>query len=92
MIIRLKHATRLLQPFGLKLDLVKAEDESVDDELQLRTATNGTTGIAIQLSGHYFTACEWLEAEQSMWFGRAHTSLEAATRDALARYQARAHP
>jgi hypothetical protein len=78
----------MAQKYGLVPVFVAADEENTDSEIQLRTATGKATGIAIQLSGRFYTTTEWLE-EEAMWFGAERTKIEAAMADAIARFTSR---
>jgi hypothetical protein len=66
---------------------VRADDETMDDEIQLRTATGQDTGIAVQLSGRFYTATEF--DGSAMWFGIERRDIRAAFADAIARFTSR---
>ena len=91
MTLNLTRLTAMARKHGLVPVFVAGEDQSVDDEIQLRTTWNDETGVAIQITeGRYFTAVEWIESELSMWFGVERSTPAAALKDALARFAGRA--
>lgn len=70
---------------GLLAAFHPAVDESVDDEIAFSTLAGEQTGLAIQLSGRFFVATQWLEAEEAMWFGKERRSALEAFRDLIER-------
>lgn len=80
-------------PHGLVPFYIAAEDEGVDDEIELHTLTNKETGIGIQIGGwHSFVAYDFYERVAgtdhcAVWFGKEHSSILAAMTDAITRYR-----
>jgi hypothetical protein len=73
-----------LLPQGVTAEFIRAEDESVDDEIMLYVDNHAESVGGIQLSSGRFCPNVWTStAKDAMHFGRETKSISAATTEAV---------